>query len=78
MRAIQNTFTSRHLIGCIRIGACVALGVFGLPGCTSDMKMGQGGSVATGSAGDAMDGINKLVPQIREMGPADAIPAKRR
>ena len=53
MRAIQNTFTSRHLIGCIRIGACVALGVFGLPGCTSDMKMGQGGSVATGSASDA-------------------------
>jgi len=38
----------------IRLGAMtLGLAVLGLTGCTSDMKMGQGGSVVTGSAGDA-------------------------
>ena len=45
-------FTS-FCLSCVRIGGCVAVAVLGLAGCTSDMKMGQGGSVVTGSAGDA-------------------------
>lgn len=39
-------------IGTLTLGLAVVAAI-GLAGCTSDMKMGQGGSVVTGSAGDA-------------------------
>jgi len=51
---MHDKFTTQNTNRLVRLGA-VALGlaVLGLAGCTSDMKMGQGGSVVTGSAGDA-------------------------
>jgi curli biogenesis system outer membrane secretion channel CsgG len=52
--AMRYEFTTQNTNRLIRIGSLtLGLAVLGLAGCTSDMKMGQGGSVVTGSAGDA-------------------------
>jgi curli biogenesis system outer membrane secretion channel CsgG len=50
----MSTLQADRLIRvCKMTAGLVAAATLGLAGCTSDMKMGQGGSVVTGSAGDA-------------------------
>lgn len=51
---MRYDFKTQNVNRLVRIGtSALTLAVLGLAGCTSDMKMGQGGSMVTGSAGDA-------------------------